>query len=40
MSTKNIKAVKLISSSGHLRGSEKIKCLPEYNGTAFNKNAT
>jgi threonyl-tRNA synthetase len=40
MSTKNIKAFKLISSSGaYWRGSEKYKMLTRVYGTAFNKNA-
>lgn len=40
MSTKNIKAFKLISSSGaYWRGSEKNKMLTRVYGTAFNKNA-
>lgn len=40
MSTKNIKAVKLISSSGaYWRGSEKNKSLTRIYGTAFNKKA-
>lgn len=40
MSTKNIKAIKLISSSGaYWRGSEKNKMLTRVYGTAFTKNA-
>ena len=40
MSTKNIKAIKLISSSGaYWRGSEKNKMLTRIYGTAFTKNA-
>lgn len=40
MSTKGIKAIKLISSSGaYWRGSEKNKMLTRVYGTAFNKNA-
>ena len=40
MSTKNIKAIKLINSSGaYWRGSEKNKMLARVYGTAFTKNA-